>query len=91
MITGRRSPTARCTIEELLTNFNANEQETVSDKSSFECFSCPKASTVFNTKKKVDTKVKEQQLGDFSTNIKFSKQRDQGWCSMTKNEKQNVS
>ncbi len=43
-------------IDELLNNFNVNEKETVNDKLTFECLSCPIASTVFNTKKKVVTK-----------------------------------
>ncbi len=40
---------------------------------------------------KVVTELKGRKLGDFSKKFEFSQQRDQGWCSMTKNEKQNVS
>jgi hypothetical protein len=52
MITRRRSPTGHFIIDELLNNFNVNEKETVNDKLTFECLSCPIASTEFNTKKK---------------------------------------
>ena len=30
------------------------------------------------------TELKGRNIGDFSKNIEFSKQKDQGWCSMMK-------